>query len=187
MLLNEAKPLKFPLEDKDSIKLLRAGDMVTISGWILCGRDATHRKILNHLGRDFSFDFSGELIYYVGPTPPLPGKVIGSCGPTTSSRLDPYLEPLLKLGLSATMGKGKRSPMVKELLKKYKAIYLATFGGAGAYLSQFVEKMELIAFPELGPEAFFRLKVKDFPAIVINDIYGNDFYEEVASMASLPA
>ncbi len=187
MLLKKAKPLRVPLEDKDFLKLLRAGDVVSISGWVLCGRDATHRKILNHLGRDFSFDFSGQLIYYVGPTPPPPGKVIGSCGPTTSSRLDPYLEDFLKLGLSATMGKGKRSQRARELFKEYQAVYLATFGGAGAYLSQFVEKKELIAFPELGPEAFFRIKVKDFPAIVINDIYGNDFYEEVSSTANLPA
>ncbi len=187
MLLKRAKSITFPLADKEALAEFTAGDVVSISGWILCGRDATHRKILSQLGRDFFLDFSGQLIYYVGPTPAPPGRVIGSCGPTTSSRLDPFLEPLLKLGLSATMGKGKRSIRARELMKEYKAVYLATFGGAGAYLSQFVEKMELLAFPELGPEALFRLKVKNFPAIVINDVRGGDFYEEVSSTANLPA
>ena len=178
--------LSFPLEDREIFNSLRAGDFVYLSGWLLCGRDATHRKILEAIEREgFNFDFTNQLIYYVGPTSPPPGKIIGAFGPTTSSRMDPYLEDFFKLGLCATMGKGKRSSKIKELHKNYKAVYFVTFGGAGAYLSQFVKKVEPIAWEDLGPEAFFRVKVENFPAIVGIDTEGRDFYEP--SSANFPA
>ena len=175
----KAHKLVFPLEKRDILDSLKAGDFVLISGWFLCGRDATHRKLVSAIKEgSFSFDFTNQAIYYVGPTPAPPGKVIGSSGPTTSGRMDAYMEFFLALGISATIGKGKRSLEVKKLLKEHKAVYLATFGGAGAFLNQFVKKVETIAFSELGPEAFFRIKVEDFPAVVINSIYGDDLYEK---------
>jgi len=178
--------LRFPLEEKTILRELCAGQRVLLSGWLLCGRDATHRKLLESLKEGtFEYDFTHQLMYYVGPTPPPPGKVIGSCGPTTSSRMDPYLEDFFKLGLSATMGKGKRGEAAKRLHQIYERVYLITYGGAGAYLSQFVEKVEPIAWEELGPEAFFRIKVKNFPALVGIDTQGRDLYE--LSSAVIPA
>lgn len=183
---SERKRLIFPLEDSSLLQDLKAGEMLQISGWILCGRDATHKRILSALEKgDFKFDFTNQLIYYVGPTPPPPGKIIGACGPTTSSRMDPFLEDFFKLGISATMGKGKRGSLARTLHRTYQRVYFITFGGAGAYLSQFVKKVEAIAWSELGPEAFFRIKVENFPAIVGIDTLGTDFYE--LSSASLPA
>jgi len=180
--VKKAHKLIFPLEKKDTLEILKAGDFVLISGYLLCARDETHKKIISALKEgSFSFDFTNQAIYYVGPTKTPPGKIIGSAGPTTSKRMDPYMEFFLNLGISATIGKGKRSPQVKELLKKYKAVYLATFGGAGAFLNSFIKKVETIAFEELGPEAFFRIKVENFPAIVINSVYGDDFFEKVLS------
>lgn len=180
------KELVFPLKRREILQSLKVGDFVFLSGWLLCGRDATHKRILSAITLEgFHYDFSNQLIYYVGPTPAPPGKIIGACGPTTSSRMDPYLEEFFKLGICATMGKGKRSSQAKELHKIYKAVYFITFGGAGAYLSQFVRKVEPIAFQELGPEAFFRIKVERFPAIVGIDTEGRDFYE--LSSASFPA
>ncbi|MCS7199556.1 MAG: fumarate hydratase C-terminal domain-containing protein [Thermodesulfobacteriaceae bacterium] len=179
-VFKRAKKLEFPLEKREFLKELKEGDPVLISGWLLCGRDATHQRILSSIERGcFDFDFTNQAMYYVGPTPSPPQKIIGSVGPTTASRMDYYMEFLLKKGLCATLGKGKRSKKVIELLKEYQAIYLATFGGAGAFLSQFVEKVEPIAWEELGAEAFFRIKVSGFPAIVINSIYGGDFYEKI--------
>jgi len=184
--LTSKRVLTFPLEDREILLSLKVGEFVYLSGWLLCGRDATHKKILEALKSEgFNFDFTNQIIYYVGPTPPPPGKIIGACGPTTSSRMDPYIEDFFKLGICATMGKGKRSGKVKELHKLYKAVYFITFGGAGAYLSQFVKKVEPIAWEDLGPEAFFRIKVEDFPAIVGIDTEGRDFYE--LSSANFPA
>ncbi|MFN4196709.1 MAG: FumA C-terminus/TtdB family hydratase beta subunit [Caldimicrobium sp.] len=170
--------LKIPLEDKRLLQDLKIGDFVEISGWLLCGRDATCRKILTAIKEgDFHFDFDNQLMYYVGPTPAPPGKIIGSCGPTTSLRMDDFMQEFFNLGLSATMGKGKRSSLVKELHALYKVVYFVTFGGAGAYLSQFVKKVDPIAWQELGPEAFFRIKVENFPAVVGIDTRGEDLYE----------
>ncbi|MFN3505444.1 MAG: FumA C-terminus/TtdB family hydratase beta subunit [Caldimicrobium sp.] len=170
--------LNFPLENREILLNLSVGDFVEISGWILCGRDATCRKILKAITEeDFQFDFTHHLMYYVGPTPAPPGKIIGSCGPTTSSRMDDFMKEFFDLGLSATMGKGKRSNKVRELHAFYKRVYFITFGGAGAYLSQFVKKVEPIAWEELGPEAFFRIKVESFPAVVGIDTVGRDLYE----------
>ncbi|MBZ4681183.1 fumarate hydratase C-terminal domain-containing protein [Thermodesulfobacterium sp.] len=176
-VFSRAKRLSFPVEDRRVLQKLLPGEPVVISGWILCGRDATHRRILKALREgSFQFDFTNQAMYYVGPTPAPEGRVIGACGPTTSGRMDAYMEDFLSLGVAATIGKGKRSPEVVELMKRHQAVYLATFGGAGAFLSQFVEKMEFIAWEDLGPEAFFRIKVRDFPAVVINSVSGEDFY-----------
>jgi fumarate hydratase subunit beta len=179
-IFGKAKELVFPLEKRDILEELEPGEPVLISGWLLCGRDATHRKILEEIkaGR-FSFDFTNQAIYYVGPSPAPADKPIGAAGPTTASRMDAYTPELLEMGLAACIGKGKRSAKVKEALVKYKGVYLATFGGAGAFLASFIEKLEPIAWEDLGPEAFFRIKVKNFPAVVINTIDGRDFYEQV--------
>jgi len=174
---SKAKRLYFPLEDRGRLDGLLPGEPVLISGWGLCGRDATHRRILQALKEgSFSFDFTNQAMYYVGPTPAPEGRIIGACGPTTSTRMDAYMEDFLALGLAATIGKGKRSSKVVELMKRYQAVYLATFGGAGAFLSRFVEKVEVVGWEDLGPEAFFRIKVRDFPAVVINTVVGEDFY-----------
>jgi fumarate hydratase subunit beta len=171
--------IQTPVSD-DVIEKLRAGDKVFITGYLLTGRDAAHKKLIDLIkeGKELPVDIKGQLIYYVGPTPARPGKPIGSAGPTTSYRMDSYAPTLHALGLKGTIGKGSRSKEVKEALKKHKAVYLAAVGGAGALISKSIEGSEVMAYPELGPEAIIRLKVKDFPCIVINDMYGGDLYEE---------
>ncbi len=168
-----------PVTDEVVAKL-RAGDKVFITGYLLTGRDSAHKKLIDLIkgGQELPVDIKGQLIYYVGPTPARPGKPIGSAGPTTSYRMDTYAPTLHSLGLKGSIGKGERSKEVKEALKKYKAVYLAAVGGAGALISKSIEKDEVLAYPELGPEAIRRLKVKDFPCIVINDMYGGDLYED---------
>ena len=171
--------LTTPLSDED-IEKLRAGDQVYITGVVYTGRDAAHKKLVELIkeNKPLPFDVKGQIIYYVGPTPARPGKAVGSAGPTTSYRMDSYAPYLYALGLKATIGKGGRSEEVKEALKKYKAVYLAAVGGAGALISKSIIKSEVVAYPELGPEAIRRMEVKDFPAIVINDMYGRDLYLE---------
>ena len=175
------KTLSTPF-DNNALLELTAGDEVELNGKIYVARDAAHKKFVSALtnGKNLSFDIKGALIYYMGPTPTPPGKVIGSCGPTTSTRMDSMTIPLLERGLKATMGKGKRNQSVIKACKKYKAVYLITFGGCGAYLNQFVRKNRIIAYPELGPEAVRELTVHRFPAIVGIDVYGNDFYQIVS-------
>jgi len=143
-------------------------------------RDAAHKRMVEALdkGDHLPFNIKGQTIYYLGPSPAPPGKVIGSAGPTTSSRMDVYTPRLLAAGLKGMIGKGARSREVKDALKKYKAVYLAAVGGAGALISKTIIKSETIAYPELGPEAILKLEVKDFPATVINDICGGDLYAE---------
>jgi fumarate hydratase subunit beta len=171
--------IQTPVPD-EIIEKLRAGDKVYITGFLLTGRDAAHKKLLDLIkeGKELPVDIRGQFIYYVGPTPARPGKPIGSAGPTTSYRMDSYAPTLHSMGLKGTIGKGSRSKEVREALKKYKAVYLAAVGGAGALISKSIVGSEVVAYPELGPEAIIRLKVKDFPCIVINDIYGGDLYEE---------
>jgi len=168
-----------PVTD-EVIAKLRAGDKVYITGYLLCGRDSAHKKLADLIkeGKELPIDIKGQFIYYVGPTPARPGKAIGSAGPTTSYRMDSYTPVLHSLGLKGTIGKGSRSNEVKEAMMKYKAVYLAAVGGAGALISKSIESSEVVAYPELGPEAIRRIKVKDFPSIVINDMYGGDLYEE---------
>ncbi len=171
------KKIKTPL-DESTIKNLAAGDFVEITGIIYGARDAAHKEFLKIIenGEKFPFDLKGQIIYYVGPTPSPPGAIIGSCGPTTGSRMDEFTPSLLEAGLKGMIGKGIRSEKVKETIVKYCAIYFVTYGGCGAYLSQFVKKCEVIAFPELGPEAVYKINVENFPAIVGIDSKGRDIY-----------
>jgi fumarate hydratase subunit beta len=180
------KKISLPLTEKD-IKSLKAGDNVLLSGTLYVARDAAHRKMIEALkkGKSLPFDIKGQIVYYMGPSPAPPGKVIGSAGPTTSLRMDAYTPRLLAAGLKGMIGKGVRSQAVKDAIKKYKAIYFAAVGGAGALISKTIMKSEVVAFPELGPEAILRLEVKDFPVTVINDIYGGDLYVEGKKKYSL--
>ena len=175
------KKITTPLTDY-VLKTLKAGDEVLLSGTIYTARDAAHKRLLSCLSPVACFPFllKGAIIYYTGPTPAKPGKAIGSCGPTSSYRMDKYLPQLLKCGLKATIGKGPRSEEAKKAMKKYKAVYFAATGGAGALLSKCVKKSKIIAYPELGCEAVRKLEVENFPLIVINDTRGADFYEIVS-------
>ena len=168
-----------PVTD-EVIEKLRTGDSVFITGYLFTGRDSAHKKLIDLLndGKELPIDVQGQFIYYVGPTPARPGKPIGSAGPTTSYRMDSFAPTLHKLGLKGTIGKGARNTEVKKALKEYKAVYLAAVGGAGALISQSIIEAEIIAYPELGPEAIRRVKVENFPCIVINDMYGGDLYDE---------
>jgi len=161
------------------IKSLKAGDNVTLTGVIYTGRDAAHKRMCMALenGEKIPFDIENQIIYYVGPCPAKPGKVIGSCGPTTSGRMDAYAPKLIKLGLKGMIGKGLRNKEVKDACKKYGCIYFGAIGGAGALLSEHVKKSEIVAYEDLGTEAVRKLTVEDFPVTVIIDYMGNDIYE----------
>ena len=169
--------LKTSLTDEDILKL-KAGDVVLISGIIYTARDAAHKRLIDSInrGEELPFPIKGSVIYYVGPTPPPPGRPIGSAGPTTSYRMDPYAPTLYKLGLKASIGKGKRSDEVKKALQEYKGVYLGATGGAGALLSQRIKDAKVLAYEDLGPEAVRELVVEDFPTLVINDVYGGELY-----------
>lgn len=173
-----AKRVSLPLTE-ETLKGLRAGDDVLLTGVIYVGRDAAHKRMVEALerGKPLPFDIRGQTIYFMGPTPPRPGRPIGSAGPTTSGRMDSYSPRLIAEGLKGMIGKGMRSPAVKEAMKQYKAVYFGAIGGAGALISKSVRKSEVIAYEELGAEALCRLEVTDFPATVVNDIYGGDLYE----------
>jgi fumarate hydratase subunit beta len=173
------KKITSPFNDK-TIADLKAGDQVLISGVMYVGRDAAHKRLVETLnkGDKMPFDVKGQVIYYMGPSPTKPGKVIGSSGPTTSGRMDAYTPRMLEAGLKGMVGKGLRTKDVKDEIKKHKAVYLAGVGGAAALIAKRIVKSEIIAYEELGPEALLRIEVKDFPAIVINDMYGGDLYEE---------
>ncbi|MEE8185861.1 MAG: Fe-S-containing hydro-lyase [Thermodesulfobacteriota bacterium] len=174
------KPLKItpPLADSD-LKNLRAGDRVLITGVVYTARDAAHKRLSELIdnGKELPIDIKGQIIYYVGPTPAKPGQVIGSAGPTTSGRMDAYTPKLLELGLKATIGKGQRSKDVIEAMKRYKAVYMAAVGGAAALIAKTIKNSDIVAYEDLGPEAIRRLEVVDFPAIIANDIYGNDLFQ----------
>jgi fumarate hydratase subunit beta len=171
--------IKSPL-DAETIEKLHAGDSVMISGVIYVARDAAHRRLVEAMdrGEQLPFDIKGQTIYYMGPSPARPGQVIGAAGPTTSVRMDAYTPRLLAAGLKAMIGKGGRSAAVKEAITKYQATYFTAIGGAGALLAKAIKKTEMVAYPDLGTEAVLRLNVEDFPAIVANDIYGGDLFEE---------
>jgi fumarate hydratase subunit beta len=176
-----AKTVKLtsPLTDQDVLQLA-IGDTVLVSGVIYTARDAAHKRLVDLLakGEPLPMDLEGQIMFYVGPSPARPGRVIGAAGPTTSYRMDSYAPTLIKLGLKAMIGKGKRGAEVIEAMKTYKAVYLGATGGAGALISQRIKAAEVIAFPELGPEAIHRLEVEDFPTIVINDCQGRDLYDQ---------
>ncbi len=166
-----------PLTD-DVILSLHAGDKVLIDGAVLAARDAAHAKLVELIDKneELPIDLKGQIIYYVGPTPSRPGYVIGSAGPTTSSRMDKFAPILIEKGLKGMIGKGYRSQAVKDAIVKYKAVYFAATGGAGALISKRIIKQEVVAYEELGPEALRIMIVKDFPVYVVNDAYGEDLY-----------
>lgn len=169
-----------PVSDKD-LEDLRIGDQVYITGTIYTGRDAAHKRLVDLVneGKALPADLHGQAIYYVGPSPAKPGKAIGSAGPTTSYRMDTYSPTLIeKEGLKIMIGKGSRNQEVKDAMVKHKAVYLAAVGGAAALIAKSVKSCEVIAYPELGPEAVQKLEVENFPAIVVNDVHGGDLYEE---------
>jgi fumarate hydratase subunit beta len=167
-----------PVTD-DMIRDLVMGDQVLVNGIIYTARDAAHKRLMELLdtGQKLPVDFKGQILYYVGPSPARPGRVIGAAGPTTSTRMDVYTPTMLNLGLKAMIGKGKRSPEVIAALRQYTAVYLGATGGAGALISKCIKAAEVVAFPDLGPEAIHRLEVEDLPTIVINDCHGGDLYE----------
>jgi fumarate hydratase subunit beta len=168
-----------PLTDED-VSQLKIGDHVLVCGTIYTARDAAHNRMIQTLdaGGTLPIDLKGQLIYYTGPTPARPGHTSGAIGPTTSMRMDPFTPRLLAEGLKACMGKGNRGPDVQQALKQYHAVYLMAVGGAGAMLSQFIKKIEVIAYEDLGTESLKRLEVEDFPAVVMDDCEGRDLLNE---------
>ncbi len=172
------KDVTTPLSDADA-ESLKAGDRVRITGVMYTARDAAHGRLMPLIekGEKLPIDVKGAIIYYTGPTPPKPGEVIGSVGPTTASRMDKFTPALLKLGLKGTVGKGYRGQAVKDALRQYKGVYLGSIGGAGAVLSRFVKKASVVAYEDLGTEAIRRLEVEGFPVIVLYDCHGGDLYQ----------
>lgn len=171
--------LTTPLKDSD-IRSLKAGDSITITGTIYSARDMAHKRLCEAIdkGEKLPFDLNGAVIYFLGPTPARPGKVIGSAGPTTSARMDSFSPKLIANGLKAMIGKGYRSQDVRNALKQYGAVHLAAIGGAGALLSKYIVDAKVIAYDDLGPEAIRKLEVVDFPAIVAYDSFGNSAYKK---------
>ena len=174
------KRVTVPLTDEDA-RSLKAGDYVYLNGTVYSARDAAHKRMQEALdaGKDFPFDIRGNVIYYLGPSPAREGRVIGSAGPTTASRMDKYTPELLDLGLKGMIGKGKRTPAVHEAIVRNGCVYFAAVGGAGALLSKAITASEVIAYDDLGTEAIRKLEIKDFPVIVVIDSEGNDLYEQV--------
>ena len=172
------RKITLPLTDEDA-RSLRAGDYVYLSGVIYTARDAAHKRMYDALenGEALPIEMKNNVVYYLGPTPARPGHVIGSAGPTTSSRMDKYAPKLLDLGLKGMVGKGKRTQEVIDAVVRNGAVYFAAVGGAGALLSKCIKKAEVVAYEDLGAEAIRRLEVEDFPAIVIIDSEGNNLYE----------
>ncbi len=176
---NRLLRIQTPLNDAVASEL-RAGDEVLLSGVLYTARDAAHARLVQLLrdGKPLPFDLTGSVIYYAGPTPAKPGRIVGSMGPTTSGRMDAYTPELLSAGLKGMIGKGRRSDEVVEAIKSNRAVYFAATGGAAALLSKHVVSCEIIAYQDLGCEAIHRLEVVDFPVIVINDSSGRDFYRD---------
>jgi fumarate hydratase subunit beta len=178
--LNDLEVLLRPPFTDEDCEQLKIGDHVRITGAIYTARDAAHNRMIQTLegGGQLPFDIRGQLIYYVGPSPARPGRTIGSVGPTTSMRMDPFTPRLLAEGMKICMGKGNRGPEVQEALKEYKGCYLMAVGGAGAMLSQYVKSLEVIAYEDLGTESIKRLEVENFPAVVMDDCQGRDLLME---------
>lgn len=177
MLLKEIS-LKTPLT-REEIKKLKVGDKVLINGILYTARDAAHRRLKEALDKrnKLPLILKDQIIYYTGPTPPPPGRPLGSCGPTTSSRMDSFTPLLLREGLKGMIGKGDRSAEVIQSIKEHQAIYFIALGGAGALLSQTVQQAEIVAYHDLGPEAVYRLEVVDFPVLVAIDSEGRNIYK----------
>ena len=176
------KHINVPFDSSIS-EALKAGDYVYLTGTIYTARDAAHKRMYEALknGEELPFDVKNNTIYYMGPSPAREGRVIGSAGPTTASRMDKYAPSLLDLGLIGMIGKGKRNKAVHEAIVRNKAVYFAAVGGAGALLSKCITSSEIIAYDDLGTEAVRKLIVKDFPVIVVIDSEGRDLYEETAA------
>lgn len=173
------RKITLPLTE-ELAKTLHAGDSVLLTGTIYTSRDAGHKRMCESLakGEDIPFDPKDATIYYVGPTPAKPGKVIGSAGPTTSGRMDAYAPTMMSVGARGMIGKGARLPEVIDAMKKYSGVYFGAIGGAGALLAKCIKECELIAFEDLGAEALRKLYVEDMPLVVIIDSEGNNLYEE---------
>jgi fumarate hydratase subunit beta len=171
--------LSTPLGDED-IEKLKAGDKVSLSGTVYTARDAAHKRLVDLIdeGKELPVPLEGQVIYYVGPSPTPPGKPIGSAGPTTSYRMDPYAPALLDKGLKGMIGKGGRSDEVVESMKKNTAVYFAATGGAAALISKSIKAAEIVAYEDLGAEAIRKLTVEDFPLIVAQDCHGGNIYED---------
>ena len=171
--------LTAPLKEEDVAKL-RIGDKVFLSGTIYTARDAAHKRLIEGLDRNEKppFELKGSVIYYVGPTPPRPGMVIGAAGPTTAVRMDAYAPRLMKEGMKGMIAKGKRNEAVKSAMKEHKVVYFGATGGAGALINKCIKKADVIAFEDLGPEAVRKLEVEDFPLVVVGDSQGGDLYIE---------
>lgn len=170
--------LTVPILDPITLERLTAGTTVLISGTLITARDAAHARLHEHLARGESLpvDLTNQVLYYVGPGPAAPGQIVGAAGPTTASRMDPYTPELLEQGLKGTIGKGYRSDAVKQAMMKHRAVYFGAIGGLGALISRTIVGQRLLAYPDLGPEAIYAFDVKDFPAIVLIDTQGGDFY-----------
>ena len=173
----DEKPVTTPLTE-EAVKNLKAGDRVLITGILYTARDAAHKRLSGMIqrGEQLPFDLKDQIIYYVGPSPAKPGRVIGSAGPTTSGRMDIYTPKLLELGLRGMIGKGQRNQAVLDSIKRTCSVYFAALGGAGALLARTIKKSEVIAFADLGTEAIHKLTVVDFPAVVVIDREGRDLY-----------
>ncbi|RLC48861.1 MAG: Fe-S-containing hydro-lyase [Candidatus Cloacimonadota bacterium] len=171
--------LRTPLKNED-LENLKIGDKVLISGIIYTGRDAAHKRLVDLIeqGKELPIDIKGQVIYFVGPAPAKPGQAIGSAGPTTSYRMDPYSPILLDRGLKGMIGKGPRNQEVIDAMVRNKAVYFAAIGGAAALIAKSVTSAKVVAYEDLGTEAIRELKVENFPCIVANDIYGNDLYKK---------
>ncbi len=176
---SESKRITAPFDDVTA-RSLRAGDRVLISGTIIAARDAAHKKLVETLdaGENLPVDLTNAVIYYVGPSPAKPGEAIGAAGPTTSGRMDAYTPRILEQGVRGMIGKGYRKPEVIESMKKHGVPYMAAVGGAGALIAKSIKKYTVLAYEDLGPEAVAAMEVVDFPAIVVIDCDGNDYYEQ---------
>ncbi|MEA2014328.1 MAG: FumA C-terminus/TtdB family hydratase beta subunit, partial [Thermodesulfobacteriota bacterium] len=171
----------------DICEELNAGDMVLLSGSIITGRDTAHKRLFKLIaeGKDLPVKLDGETIFYAAPTPPRPGRITGSIGPTTSYRMDEFAPELMRSGLRGMIGKGSRSAGVKEAIMRYKAVYFGAMGGIAALMAGCIRKADVIAYEDLGPESMMRLEIEQFPLIVINDTRGGDLYEDAAGRCSM--
>ncbi|MEJ5375224.1 MAG: Fe-S-containing hydro-lyase [bacterium] len=177
--MSDVIKLTTPLRDED-VEKLRIGQKVFLNGVVYTARDAAHKRLMDLIQarQPLPIDIRGQVIYYVGPSPAKPGRPIGSAGPTTSYRMDAYAPKLMELGLKGMIGKGKRAQEVIQAMVRYKAVYFGATGGAGALLARSVLEAQVVAYEDLGPEAIRRLVVKDLPVMVVNDVLGQDLYEE---------
>ena len=175
---DQVKKIRAPF-DETTARSLRAGDSVLITGTILAARDAAHKRLVETLdrGEPLPVDLQGAVVYYLGPSPARPGHPIGAAGPTTSGRMDAYTPRLLKQGLKGMIGKGYRSPDVIKAMEEFGVPYLAAVGGAGALIARSIRKYTVLAYEDLGPEAVAAMEVEDFPAIVVIDCLGGNYYE----------